>query len=488
MSQSYIDLSLLEELRDAGDYDKLGTMIPPDWSSLPEFDEEAIGIRILASEISARGARLDEMEAALAPYLEDVNKVPFGVAPRVLLAAGAFYYRRGEAAEGLRLASLAKTIAAAREDELIRGEAVQLEGQIYWALEKWSEAAAAFEVAISIYSSQARAYRLGISYLCLGSVLNRMGKVEEARTTLERAIKILLKSQDEYSLAVARVNVAIVLNTVGEHEMALKYLQFAEEKFEQMGHQQYTYVTLNTIGATLVWLKEYDRADTCISRALEVGIKARSTEIASSYEVRARMHMARREWAKAEKMLSTAVEIADQANSHTQRAEVRRTLGRLYLAQEREEDAANTLWSALDLAQDLDASLLELELKALLAQAICVSNPVGACKLLAEIEATLGARQLPELRREIQAARRRINSLDQEHFFILSDIKIPLLAEAKISLLKWLWARALHKARGNAREAASILGVTPTYIRKLTKVIPRDLLRPGRKRSRRVKS
>ena len=82
MSQSYIDLSLLEELRDAGDYDKLGTMIPPDWSSLPEFDEEAIGIRILASEISARGARLDEMEAALAPYLEDVNKVPFGVAPR----------------------------------------------------------------------------------------------------------------------------------------------------------------------------------------------------------------------------------------------------------------------------------------------------------------------------------------------------------------------------------------------------------------------
>jgi hypothetical protein len=51
--------------------------------------------------------------------------------------------------------------------------------------------------------------------------------------------------------------------------------------------------------------------------------------------------------------------------------------------------------------------------------------------------------------------------------------------------LKWLWARALHKARGNAREAASILDVTPTYIRKLTKVIPRDLLRPGKKRSKR---
>ena len=90
-----------------------------------------------------------------------------------------------------------------------------------------------------------------------------------------------------------------------------------------------------------------------------------------------------------------------------------------------------------------------------------------------------------ELRREAQAARRRINSLDQEQYFILSDAKIPLLADAKISLLKWLWARALHRARGNARDAASILGVTPTYIRKLTKVIPRDLLRPGKKRSKR---
>ena len=31
-----------------------------------------------------------------------------------------------------------------------------------------------------------------------------------------------------------------------------------------------------------------------------------------------------------------------------------------------------------------------------------------------------------------------------------------------------------------------ILGVTPTYIRKLTKVIPRDLLRPGRKRPKKT--
>jgi hypothetical protein len=142
------------------------------------------------------------------------------------------------------------------------------------------------------------------------------------------------------------------------------------------------------------------------------------------------------------------------------------------------------LWQALDIAQDLRASLLELEIKALLSQALCGSNPVEACKLLSDVEAALGCRPLAELRKEVHAARKRINALSQEQFFILSDARIPLLADAKISLLKWLWARALYKAKGNARDAASILGVTPTYIRKLTKIIPRDLLRPGKKRQK----
>jgi transcriptional regulator with AAA-type ATPase domain len=103
--------------------------------------------------------------------------------------------------------------------------------------------------------------------------------------------------------------------------------------------------------------------------------------------------------------------------------------------------------------------------------------------LLSEVEAAVGSRPLAELKKEVQAARKRINALDQEQYFIISDANIPLLADAKISLLKWLWARALHKARGNAKDAAATLGVTPTYIRKLTKVIPRDLLRPTKKRT-----
>ena len=485
MHHNYADVAALEELRESGDYDKISTLLGASWQSAPEFEEETVRLRLLASELAGRSGQLDEMETALAPYLEGVDRVPFALAARVLLMTAVYHYRRNEPSEALRLSFLAQTIAAVRDDDLTKGEAIQLQGQALWSLERWEEAARCFESAVEIYAAGSRSYWLGVAYLCLGAVRNRMGAVEDARTTLERGIKILLKSHDDYNLAVARVNVALALNVIGEHETAQKYLLFAHETFEQMGHEQYVYLTLNSIAATLVWLKEYDAADQYVARAIEMGARVRSTQIASTYEIKARVHLARREWGKAQRALATAMEIAEQANSQSQNADVRRTLGKYYLSQDRDEDAATVLWEALDIAHDLRASLLELEIKALLAQAICSNNPVEACKLLSDVESSLGSRPLAELRREAQAARRRINSLDQEQYFILSDAKIPLLADAKISLLKWLWARALHRARGNARDAASILGVTPTYIRKLTKVIPRDLLRPGKKRSKR---
>src|SRR5262249_5544407 len=482
MPRDFIDLTTLEQLRETGNYEKIATSLDDGWNRVPEFDEDAIRSRLLVAEIAGRDGRVDEMESALSPYLEDVARVPFGRVSRVLLMLALYHDRSNEPSEALRLATNARLTACVRLEEATEAEAIQLEGQALWSLERWDEASASFREAINVYAAQARPYRLGLAYLCLGAVLNRMGNVEDARTTLEQGIKILLKSHDEYNLAVARVNVASALNAIGEHDTALKYLEFAHSTFESAGHEQYAYLTMNGIAATLVWLKQYEKAESVVERALALGARARSTQIASTYEVAARVHIARRDWDKASRALTVAQEISEQANSMSQRADVRRTLGKLYLLQNRDEDAARELWEALDIAQDLRASLLELEIKALLAQAEAASNPVEASKLISDVEAALGSRPLPELRKEALNARRRINSLDHEQYFMLSDAKIPLWADAKISLLKWLWARALHRARGNAREAASILGVTPTYIRKLTKVIPRDLLRPGRKR------
>jgi hypothetical protein len=177
--------------------------------------------------------------------------------------------------------------------------------------------------------------------------------------------------------------------------------------------------------------------------------------------------------------------MAEQSGSRVQIAESRRTLGKLYLMQHNEAKAAGELRLALEEAEKLGARLLELEIKSLLSESVYPSDPVAACSMITEVEAEIADRNLPELKKACQAARKQIDSLDHEHYFIISDARMPTLAEARVAMLKWLWARALYKAKGNARDAATQLDVTPTYIRKLTKLIPRDMLRPGRKRPRR---
>lgn len=488
MPNSDVDLEFFEELRESGDYSKLTALLPVNWREAAPFDDQNIRVRLLAAEIYGREGRLDEMETALGPYLENVDQVPLGLAPRVLLVSSFYYNRHSEPSEALRLATMARAVATAQGDEYVTAELIQAEGQILWSLDRWDEAADRFEEAVSCYATQGRAYRLGLACLCLGGVLGRIGKVEESRAALERAIRILLKSRDEFNLAVARVDVALALTAMGEYETALKYLQFAHDAFQQMGHEVFALMSLNKIAEVLIFLREYDRAETYIGRSLEMAAAIRSTQVAFIYELKARVYLARGEWEKAEKASRASIEMAEQAGSRLQIAEAKRTLGRVLLAQNQEAEAAPELREALQEAIELRASLLELELRALLAQAVCAAAPAEACRLITEVQSELSERQLPELRRVVQTARRHIDSLDREHYFILSDAQIPSLSEAKVALLKWLWARALYKARGNARDAAELLNVTPTYIRKLTKLIPRDLLRPGRKRSKRRKA
>jgi tetratricopeptide (TPR) repeat protein len=484
MQNTETELAILEGLRESGDYERLAQSLPDRWKESDCFEDGTIRLRLLAAEVYGREGRLEEMGAVLEPYLSGIAKVPFGLAARTLLTISVYHNRNSDPQQAERLAALARMLAVAQQDDYSAAEAIQAEGQALWSLNRWPAAVTRFEEAIALYAAHSRSYRLGLAYLCLGGLLGRMGRVEDARTALERAIRIMLKFRDEFSLAVARVDIALALNAMGEYETALRYLQFAHDTFEQRGHEVYKLMTLTRIAEVLIFLKEFDRAGTYIARSLEMAVAIRSTQIAYIYELKGRLLLARNELDKAEKPLRAAIEMAEQSGSKSHLAESRRTLGKLYLTQEREGEAAAVLRKAVDDSVALGARLLELEIKTLLSEAIYPDAPVEACNLITEVEAEIGERSLPELRKVCQVARRQIDSLDHEHYFIMSDAKMPTLAEARVAMLKWLWARALYRAKGNAREAAEQLDVTPTYIRKLTKLIPRDLLRPGRKRTK----
>src|SRR5262249_43768208 len=125
MGDSNSGLAALEELRESGDYEKLGQALSQDWRGGDSAPAETIRLRLVAAEVYGREGRLDEMQEALAPYLENVNEVPFGLAPRLMIVASNYFNRRCDGEEALRLASLARTVATAQGDEYSAAEAIQ---------------------------------------------------------------------------------------------------------------------------------------------------------------------------------------------------------------------------------------------------------------------------------------------------------------------------------------------------------------------------
>jgi tetratricopeptide (TPR) repeat protein len=482
MAQNQADASLLESLRESGDYRKLAELLPTTWKNAPEYNFEPIRLRLLASELAIRADKTDELKITLAPYLNDVDKTPFALAARVLLGCANYHLYCKNYRHALSVATQAEAAARARDDEWTQAEALHLKAQALNSLERWNEALKEIESAILLYTEQARIYRLGLAHLSLGLMLTRVGGVEEAHAALKKSVKLLSKCQDDHSLAQARLHLAKSLNLLGEPAPAYQQLLLAHEIFEKTG-TNFDYLTLNEIAATLISLKDYDEAQYFICRALK-SCESVSIICASAFEVKAEFHIARRECAEAREALNQSLEIATQIKDRLQEAQSKRTLGKLFLLGKHQQAAANILEQALDIACDLKEPLLVLEIKALMAQAICEANPTEALHLLSEVEAALEGRELMNLKRMAQEARKQIHALEQEHFFVLSDARLPQLSDARDAMLKWMWARSLFQAKGNAARAASIIGVTPTYIRKLTKEIPRDLLRPKKKRQK----
>src|SRR5260370_1891302 len=158
MQNKELEVEALEELRETGDYDKLAKSLPEHWDDRNSLDVETMRMRLLAAEIYGREGRLEQMAEALAPYLGNLDNIPFGYAPRALILASIYHNRDGDGEKALRLASTARTVAEARSDESTAAEAILAEGKALSALNRWEEAAKRYEEAIAFESAQSKSY------------------------------------------------------------------------------------------------------------------------------------------------------------------------------------------------------------------------------------------------------------------------------------------------------------------------------------------
>lgn len=291
----------------------------------------------------------------------------------------------------------------------------------------------------------------------------------QAGYLLGSAVTLLGESRDDLSLASAREALAEVRLAQGHYESALALYRASFKTFQQRERHDRALIGRANIAAALLRMSRYDEAGAMIAGSAQEEASALSPCIAKLHCTQAALHASLGDWDTAETSARKAIESAEQLPDFLARAEARKTLGKIYLAQWGDVEAARELKLALGFVQQARYALPELEIKLLLASALNWLDSAESIRLMTEAEARIRRRRLPHLRRTLKDVQDRIATRPVRTYFVLSDKKPITLSHARNQLLTWLLERSLQKTGGDLNKTAQRLRVTRDYVRKLLK-------------------
>jgi tetratricopeptide (TPR) repeat protein len=207
-------------------------------------------------------------------------------------------------------------------------------------------------------------------------------------------------------------------------------------------------------------------AGTYFTRALDTVARMEVPLTSRFHDVTARVYLELGDLTQAEIAVQRAIESAEASGMTLDKARSGRIAGRLRLLQERHAEAIPTLRSALDYSIRAKQKVLELEIKALLALASVSTELLEATRLLTCVQAEMSDLSLPWIKAICAETRKRVQT-PRENVFVISDRELPTLGEGASRMKIWSWKQAVRKADGDTSEAAKIMDVSVSYIRKL---------------------
>lgn len=156
-------------------------------------------------------------------------------------------------------------------------------------------------------------------------------------------------------------------------------LERSIEFFDRTEHALNSVIAYNNLGINLYLIGEFDRSERMILRARELAEKEGSAHVAGIYDSLGELNILRGELKAAEKNLNRAVELAGEHKHRWYRLQSLRNLARLYLAQERLEQAIATANEAIELSAEVGDRHYGNMAWLVLAEAYLLSGKAEAC-------------------------------------------------------------------------------------------------------------
>ncbi|HEX5706094.1 MAG TPA: tetratricopeptide repeat protein, partial [Pyrinomonadaceae bacterium] len=224
------------------------------------------------------------------------------------------------------------------------------------------------------------------SYFSIGLTSTHVGRYEEAIESYEQAAKIVGDRPAPYLLGRVYNNMAGAYWFLRRPHDGIRSLEMAVAYYERTEHKASAATGYNNLGINLTLIGEFERAQECLRRALELALQVDQSGSLEPmiYDSLGDLKMLRGDLEEAEQYLERAVRISKEHGNKWYERQAMCTLGRCHLLMGKTDEARAEGEEALALASKIEDRQAVYEATLLLAEARLREGALDECAALLE--------------------------------------------------------------------------------------------------------
>jgi len=251
----------------------------------------------------------DNMRAALTWWLDTAGGRPdpnAGLALRLAVALGRFWYRHGHAVEGSEW--LERALANQVDGlEDVRANGLRLLGVLMEQRGNLERATELFEMALASFRSRGDRVREGACLNSLGVVARSRQQLEAAESLLTESVAIRRELQDSSGMSSSLSNLAILYMDLGETERAKQLFEETMKLDKERGDEWGVAVTSLNLGVARLELEEVQPAAGMLKDSVQSFVKLGDLDgVAEGFEALAGIAVAQERFVRAARLAGAA--------------------------------------------------------------------------------------------------------------------------------------------------------------------------------------
>ena len=346
--------SVGQKLREgqSGEAEKILVKTIDDYANTP--DNLANLKRLLSFTLETIG-RYNESLETIKPFAEDKNlsQLRAETQVRVTTQVAIAYSNTGDQPKAITL--LKENRQKSDENELwhLSGSIETALARVYRKLSEYPICRDYAHKALDHFRDTGDWLGMAESYREIANSYHQEGNSERSLENFELGINIIGENSAPFMLGKLYTDMSGAYWFLRRPQDGIACLEKSIEFFNQTDHALNSVIAYNNMGMNLVLIGEWEKAESMITRALEIAERENYVHVAGIYDSLGELNILREDLTEAEKWLHKAIEFAKQRKHAWYTVQPMRSLARCYLAQGRFKKAIEKARETVDFSIEL---------------------------------------------------------------------------------------------------------------------------------------